>query len=72
MKYCTVHTYIFLIRDIGFTTVTYGMITRKLRHISLGHMTFISEYFYDKRDNSSVSAKLKMVYNLPIIIAFQH
>ena len=30
-------------------------------HISLGQMTLISKYFYDNRDNSSISAKLKMV-----------
>ena len=30
-------------------------------HTWMGHMTLISEYFYDKRDNSSILAKLKMV-----------
>ena len=29
-------------------------------HLSVGHMTLISEYFYDKLDNSSISTKLKM------------
>ena len=27
----------------------------------MGDMTLVSEYFYDKRDNSSVLAKLKTV-----------
>ena len=65
--YCT-YILFFFIRDIGVATVTYIWLANPKGqiHISLGQMTLISEYFYDNRDNSSISAKLKIVYNLPI------